>query len=152
MTGPLSKYGALQSAQLAEEDINAAIGINGHPLQLIDEDGKGDLKTALTAAMKLVDSDGVKFILGGHCTPESLAIAPFLEREKVIMLAAITSTPKLTSAGDYIFRVTPVSLRAPELIGGNAVFAAEAKEGLFDGVRQYFLKRIEGGTVALLPR
>jgi branched-chain amino acid transport system substrate-binding protein len=115
MTGPIAKYGAYQSARLAEAEINEAGGINGRPLKLIYEDGKGDPKTALSAAMKLVSSDAVKIVIGGHCTPESLAIAPFLERNKIIMLAAITSNPKLTTAGDYIFRLTPVSLRLAEI-------------------------------------
>ncbi len=116
MTGALSKYGAYQSALLAEEEINASGGIGGHPIKLIYEDGKGDPKTALSAAMKLINSDGVKVVLGGHCTPESLAIAPLLERQKVVMLAAITSNPKLTTAGDYIFRLTPVSLKVADML------------------------------------
>lgn len=116
MTGPLAKYGAFQSAQLAQDDVNKSGGINGRRLELIFEDGKGDGKNGANAAQKLISIDKVNYILGGHCSPESLAIAPLAERNKVIMLASITSNPKLTEAGDYIFRLTAVSTRHSELI------------------------------------
>lgn len=116
MTGPIAKYGSFQSAQLAQEDINSAGGIEGRPIEIIFEDGKGDGRSAAAAAQKLIGIDRVRYIVGGHCSPESLAIAPIAERNKVLMLAAITSNPKLTTAGDHIFRLTAVSTRHAELL------------------------------------
>lgn len=115
MTGPVAKYGAYQAALLAQDDINAAGGIKGRKLELVFEDGKCDPKTAVNAAMKLINVDKVHFIIGGHCTPESLPISSLAERNKTIMLAAITSSPKLSEAGDYIFRVTAVSTQGVDL-------------------------------------
>lgn len=109
MSGALAKYGSYQSALLAQEDINSLGGVNGVPIELIFEDGKGDGKTAASAAQKLINVDKVKYLIAGHCSPESLAIAPIAENAKVVMLAAITSNPKLTNSGDYIFRITAVS-------------------------------------------
>lgn len=116
MTGPISKYGAYQAAQLALEDINASGGIGGKPLEVIFEDGKGNGKAAVDAANKLIQIDRVRYILGGHCTPESLPIAPIAERNHVLMLAALTSNPYLTNAGDYVFRVSPVSTKAADVL------------------------------------
>lgn len=120
MTGGAAKYGAFQAALLAKEDINKAGGINGRPLELIMEDGKGDSKTAVSAAMKLINLDRVKYIVGGHCSPETLPVAPIAERNKVLLLAAITSSPKLTAAGDHVFRLTPVSLALADKVGEYA--------------------------------
>ncbi len=121
MSGATAKYGAFQAATLAEEDINRAGGINGKKIKLIFEDGKGGGLSAVMAAQKLVNIDKVKYILGGHSSPESLAIAPILEKAHVIMLAAITSSPSLTKAGDYIFRATAVSTIVAELLAPYAI-------------------------------
>lgn len=122
MTGPVAKYGAYQAALLAMDDINAEGGINGRPLELIFEDGKCDSKTAVNAAMKLINVDKVHFINGGHCTPESLPISSLAERNKTVMLAAITSSPRLSNAGEYVFRVTAVSTKGVDL---QVPYAAE---------------------------
>ena len=89
MTGQFTKYGSYQAVQLAIDNINKNGGIKGTPVKLIAEDGKCDPNTAVTAMNKLIDVDQVKVVLGGHCTPESAAIAPIAEKNKVIMLAAI---------------------------------------------------------------
>jgi branched-chain amino acid transport system substrate-binding protein len=109
MSGPTAKYGAYQAAMLAEADINAAGGIRGRPLKLIFQDGKASGRESVTAANYLINVEHVHYIVGGHCTPESLPISSVAERNKVLMMAAITSSPKLTPAGDYVFRVTAVN-------------------------------------------
>lgn len=114
ITGPQAKYGAYQAALLALEEVNAAGGVNGRPVEVIFEDGMGDGKTAANAAHKLIFQDHVRYILGGHCTPETMPIAPIAERAKVILFASITSNPYLSSAGEYIFRLTPISLDSAE--------------------------------------
>jgi branched-chain amino acid transport system substrate-binding protein len=124
MSGPTAKYGAYQSALLAEEDINNEGGINGRPFKLIFEDGKGTGKTAVSAAQKLMSADRVSFIVGGHSTPESLPMAPMVERNGALMLAAITSSPKLTGLSRNFFRVTAVSLQGASAL---AQFAVEEK-------------------------
>jgi branched-chain amino acid transport system substrate-binding protein len=109
LSGSTSKWQAYEAASLAVDDINSAGGINGKKLELIVEDGKCDAKTAVDAVNKLIYVDKMKIILGGHCSAESVAIAPIAEKNKVIMLASITSNPYLTTMGDYVFRTTSVS-------------------------------------------
>lgn len=109
LSGSVKKYGAYEAGKLAMDEINAAGGIDGKKLEIIFEDGKCNSKEATNAATKLISIDKVKVILGGHCTPESAAIAPIAEQNKVIMLAGITSSPVMSSKGAYIFRTTSVS-------------------------------------------
>ncbi len=120
MSGPVAKYGSYEAARLAAEEINANGGINGTQIELIAEDGKCNSSAATNAANKLINIDNVNIILGGHCTPESIAIAPIAEKNNVIMLASITTSPALTPMGDYVFRTSPVSIVQSHLIADVA--------------------------------
>ncbi|MCC6933340.1 MAG: ABC transporter substrate-binding protein [Deltaproteobacteria bacterium] len=114
MTGPFSSYGGYKAVSMAIDDINARGGILGRPVELIAEDGKGNGLTAVTAMHKLINIDKVKYVLGGHSSPESVPIAPIAEANKVIMLATVSASPALTNAGDYVFRTCPASTKQSE--------------------------------------
>jgi branched-chain amino acid transport system substrate-binding protein len=116
MSGPQAKWGSYQAVQLALEEINFNGGINKHPVKLIFEDGKGLGKDATSAAQKLINVDKVNYILGGHCSPESLAIAPIAEKANVLMLAAVSGSPLFNNAGDNIFRVTAVNIQSVDKV------------------------------------
>lgn len=111
--GPLTGTGAiygnseLNAAQLAVEDLNTAGGINGKQIELIVEDGKCEGTASTNAAQKLIQVDGVKYVLGGHCSTESLSILPITEANKVFLLAGATGTDKFTGAGRLAFRTFP---------------------------------------------
>jgi branched-chain amino acid transport system substrate-binding protein len=131
LSSATSKYGAYEAGMLAVNEINSNGGINGKKIELIVEDGKCDTKEAITAINKLINIDGVKFVLGGHCTAESMAIAPIVEQNKIIMLAAITSTPLLSDAGDYIFRTSSISTVQSDLMAKAAIGKGVKKLQLF---------------------
>ena len=59
MSGLIAKFGSYQAVQIALEEINRAGGINGRPVELIPEDGKGQGKDAVSAAQKLINIDKV---------------------------------------------------------------------------------------------
>ncbi len=120
ITGPAAKYGVYEAAQLALDDVNRDGGVNGRPLELVAEDGKCSGQSAVTAAMKLIDVDAMRYIIGGHCSPETMAIAPLAERKRVVLLAASTSNPYLTPAGDYIFRITVPNTNGAEKMAKHA--------------------------------
>lgn len=109
LTGEAAEIGlrAQESINLALEEINAQGGINGKPLQVIFEDGKCDARAGSDAATKLINFDMVPIIIGGLCSGETLGAAPVAEQNKVVMLSPCSSAPKVSDAGDYIFRVYP---------------------------------------------
>ncbi|MBI3336091.1 ABC transporter substrate-binding protein [Candidatus Peregrinibacteria bacterium] len=111
LTGPAATYGepAARATELAAKEINDAGGILGRPIELIVEDGKCEGKDAASAASKLIHTDHVKIILGGHCSTESLTIAPIANENKVLQLATLTASDDYTNAGDYSFRNYPAS-------------------------------------------
>ena len=106
LTGDASSYGEPTKAgvEIAVEKINQAGGINGRMIEVIYEDGKCSGKDATAAAQKLLSVDKVKFIIGGVCSSETLAIAPLTEPLKAILFSPVSSSSKVTTAGDYVFR------------------------------------------------
>jgi len=105
LTGDAASIGqSLKNAvTIAADEINAAGGVNGRPIEFIYEDGKCG-SAAAGAAQKLINVDGVKYILGGACSGETLAAAPIAEANRVILFSSVSSSPDITKAGDYIFR------------------------------------------------
>ncbi len=93
-----------KAVELAKDQINEKGGINGKKIKVIYEDGKCDGKEAVSAAQKLINIYGVNAIIGGLCSAETLAVAPLAESSKTILMSPCSSAPKISQAGDYIFR------------------------------------------------
>src|SRR3989338_1211347 len=109
LTGDVAQLGipASQAVELAVEEANAAGGINGQKVEFYKEDGGCNPKDATSASTKLIEIDKVIAIIGGFCSGETLAAAPIAERNKVILFSPTSSNPKITEAGDFIFRSYP---------------------------------------------
>ncbi len=67
-----------------------------------DDEGKPD--KAVSAAQKLIQRDKVIAILGPLWSSPTLAVAPIADKNKIVLLSSGASAPKITDAGDYIFR------------------------------------------------
>jgi len=106
LTGESAKYGQdiKRGYDLATEEINEKGGIQGKKLLLIYEDDEGKPDKAVSAAQKLIQRDKVSVILGALWSSPTLAVAPIAEKNKVVLLSSGSSSPKITDAGDYIFR------------------------------------------------
>lgn len=115
-TGPLSgefaNIGANAKAavEIAIDEVNAAGGINGRNLQVVFEDDQCAGAKSVSAANKLISVDKVSAILGAACSPATLAFAPVLEQAKVVGISYCSTAPKISQAGDYIFRDVPSDL------------------------------------------
>jgi branched-chain amino acid transport system substrate-binding protein len=109
LTGEASIYGVSSKGglEIAVNEINSKGGISGRKVELIVEDAKCSGKEAVTAATKLIESDEVVAIVGGICSGETLAASPVAESSKTILLSPMSSSPDITDAGDYIFRIWP---------------------------------------------
>ncbi|MBI3589053.1 MAG: ABC transporter substrate-binding protein [Candidatus Liptonbacteria bacterium] len=98
------------AVEVARDEINAAGGVNKRQVEVIFEDGQCDPKAAANAGNKLVSVDKVVAIIGGLCSSETLAVAPIAEQAKVPLISDASTNPKITDAGDYIFRFVPSDL------------------------------------------
>lgn len=90
------------AVDLAVEQFNDEGGINGKKVVVEYQNSAADKKTGLSAGQKLIQ-DGYKIIIT-DVTAVSLALAPVLQENKIVHVATITSSPHLTTMGDYIFR------------------------------------------------
>ncbi len=109
LTGDAAAYGAdtIEAAKIAQDEINNSGGINGRQIKIIQEDGKCQAKDGLSAAQKLITVDQVKFMVTSSCSGELLGYSNIAEQNKVLVLNSLASSPKITTAGDYIFRNDP---------------------------------------------
>lgn len=104
LSGAMSSFGEdmAKALPLLQKKFNTEQ--SKYTFSLLIEDGKfGQSNAAITAAHKLVDVEGVKFLVVGS-SGEVLQIAPFVETAHVITVAGFASHPDVKKAGDYIFR------------------------------------------------
>lgn len=85
--------------KMAEEQINAGGGINGHPIELIVYDTVGEPTKTVTAVKRLITNDKVLGIIGPFTSGTALAVIPIIEESMIpnISLGAsvrITQPPK----------------------------------------------------------
>jgi branched-chain amino acid transport system substrate-binding protein len=99
------------AAELAAEEINAGGGINGRPLELVTRDDYADPDSAVFIANDLYDS-GVSAVVGHLFSGTTLAAAPVYNGgpDPVVAISPSSSSPEVSSAGDYTFRVCPSDL------------------------------------------
>ncbi len=99
--GQTSHHGVV----LALEEINAAGGVLGRPLELAYEDNQTKSGESATAAKKLISRDKVVALIGEVSSGRSLEAGPIAQAAKIPMIAPAATNPKVTQIGNYIFRV-----------------------------------------------
>ena len=105
ITGDLKEYGEFgrRGMEIAKQEF-----LEDHPgvyVNIIPEDDLGDPRGAQLAVNKLRDVDGVDMIIGSMSSGLTLAVAPEIEKSKIVMMAPTSTASEVTDAGDYIFRV-----------------------------------------------
>jgi branched-chain amino acid transport system substrate-binding protein len=129
LTGDDARLGEVvrRSYDLGVEEINAAGGVGGKMMELVYEDGKCDGSTATTAAEKLIRVDGVKFILGGTCSTETLAAAEITQEARVLLLSATATNPEISEAGDLVYRTYPSDVVEAKLVADYGITSGQAR-------------------------
>jgi branched-chain amino acid transport system substrate-binding protein len=77
------------------------------PVKANFQDNKSTTKDAVNAIRQLISVHKSPVIIGGMASNIALAIAPVAEQSKTVLLIPFASSPKLTEAGKYIFRIMP---------------------------------------------
>jgi len=96
---------ALQGAELAVQQINAAGGIKGRPLQLVIEDDQARADQAVPLANKFLGR-GIKIVISGSYSAPTRAAAAIFQKAKVPYISAYGLHPDITRGGNYVFRVS----------------------------------------------
>lgn len=104
-------------ALLAVNEINAAGGVGGSPLELIVVDDEFRPERAQMAVRSLV-AKGVSAIVGPMTSQMAVAVAAAANEEKIVVLSPAASTESLAGHDDYFFRVYPLSSIGGEALAG----------------------------------
>jgi branched-chain amino acid transport system substrate-binding protein len=99
--------------QLEVDAFNAAGGLNGRPIQLIEVDDKSDAATAVSVATKLITQDKVVALLGGLNTPAALAVEPLAGKYEIPFIRWDTPTldsPATNAKWGFIASVGPTDV------------------------------------------
>lgn len=123
LTGSAAQWGTpcKNASMIAVDEINSEGGINGKKIEITFEDTQAEPAKGVSAIQKLIDTEKPVAILGAVASSVSLAIAPIAEKNKVVVISPASTSPKLTDAGDYFFRVIPTDKLRSEVFA-NYIF------------------------------
>jgi branched-chain amino acid transport system substrate-binding protein len=98
-SGPVAPYSSasFQGATLAAEEINAAGGIDGAPVQLKQYDDRNDPVEGVTLAKRLSDEVLVALVASG--SSPALSFGPVLERARLPFITTVAANPAVTESG-----------------------------------------------------
>ncbi len=107
LTGPSAQDGTdiKRGAELAADYVNAGGGINGKKIELVFEDDRSDPKEAANVANKLVNDSRILAVIGHYNSSCTLAGAPIYNKAGLLEVTAGSTSPKVSEAGPYTFRV-----------------------------------------------
>ena len=97
-TGPYEVMGLdqLRAAELAAEEINAAGGILGRPVQLVTRDSQSKPDVSRANAADLIGNEGVQMIFGGSSSGVAVAVGEVCQAEGVPFFGTLTYSTATT--------------------------------------------------------
>ncbi|HEV8480817.1 MAG TPA: ABC transporter substrate-binding protein [Candidatus Eisenbacteria bacterium] len=122
------------------------------------EDDEGKAEEAATAVQKIVNQDQAVAVIGEVASSRSLAAAPICQNAGVPMISPSSTNPKVTQAGDYIFRVcflddfqgwVMANFTANNLKLKKVAILWDVKSDYSKGLKDYFATAFKGmgGTI-----
>jgi len=118
ITGPNSPLGEPErnTAVMIAEQINAAGGINGHPLELIVYDTAGEETKAVMEAKRLIERDKVLVIIGPSLSGTTLAVVPIVEKAEIPFISCAASVKIVEPVKKWVFKTPQTDTLAVEKI------------------------------------
>jgi len=124
LTGAGGPYGPQMQEAVVRvvKEINDSGGIQGHPIQLFNEDSQTNAENAVRAAHKLIDVNKVIAIMGTWASAVTLAVAPICYTNKVLEIS-VSGADAISDLqdDDYIFRTQPNTFLQGEVHGKFAL-------------------------------
>src|SRR5512145_3502022 len=110
LSGPGALFGepASKGAEMYVDEINAAGGVLGRKIQIVERDTKGNADEAVRVSRELILKDNVDFLVGTLTSAEGPAVSVVAKENKIVFIAPIPKTDQLTAPDKlhpYVFRV-----------------------------------------------
>ena len=132
LTGDASYIGdAMQKTlRLYVERANAAGGVLGRPLTLVQYDDGSDAGQANSFAKRLTDSDGVDAVIGGNTSGNTMAMLPVINRAGVPFFSLAGGSEIVTPVKKWVFKTPPTDRMMAERVMEDMVKRGYDKIGL----------------------
>lgn len=166
MTGGQASFGnsSMKGLKLAVKEINAAGGVLGKQLELVQADNASKSEEATRAAQKLISNDKVIALIGPVTSTNTLGAVPVAQEKKVPLITTSATNPKVTvdertgKVNDYVFRVcfidpfqgkVAADFAYKELKAKNAAIYLDSSSDYSKGLQKFFKETFtkSGGTI-----
>jgi branched-chain amino acid transport system substrate-binding protein len=111
LSGSVPTFGTAMrnGVELATAEWNEKGGVLGRQIELVVEDSQCEADPAVNAANKVIDQDGVKFIIGELCSKASIPVSEIAEAKQVVQISGSSTNANVTLNVDgttkkYVFR------------------------------------------------
>jgi branched-chain amino acid transport system substrate-binding protein len=166
MTGGQASFGnsSMKGLKLAVKEINAAGGVLGKQLELVQADNASKSEEATRAAQKLISNDKVVALIGPVTSTNTLGAVPVAQEKKVPLITTSATNPKVTvdertnKVNDYVFRVcfidpfqgkVAADFASKDLKVKNAAIYLDSSSDYSKGLQKFFKETFtkNGGTI-----
>lgn len=109
LSGEYAYFGEWESEgiDLAVEEINKKGGINGRKVAVAREDDRMDPPLTVAILNKLIDTEKIQAVIGSPSSDVVLASAPIADKNKIVVMAALAGSVKISVASRFLFRIYP---------------------------------------------
>ncbi len=153
----INENSAFKGLRYAVKELNQQGGLLGKQIELFEFDNETTELGSRMAAQKAVKA-GVIAVIGAAWSSNSLAMAPVFQQAKIPMISPVSTNPKVTQVGDYIFRVCFIdpfqgtvmaNFAYDDLKATTAVVLINASSIYSMGLAQYFVPHFQaqGGEI-----
>jgi branched-chain amino acid transport system substrate-binding protein len=111
LSGQVPTYGlsTREGVEMAVKEWNAKGGLLGRQIELIVADSQCSADPAVNAANKVIDQDGVKYIIGEVCSSASIPVSEIVNQKGVLQISPTSTNAGVTVNADgtvkkYTFR------------------------------------------------
>lgn len=164
LSGSVATYGqsSVDGVKMAIDEVNAAGGINGKTIELVEYDTKSDEAEATTLGKRLMEQDKVIAVLGPATSGAFKAEVPDANRYKVPVISGSATADDVTVANgkvqEYAFRIcysdsyqgSAMATYAANTLGAKtAVIYKDSSSDYAIGLTENFTKTFTeaGGTI-----
>lgn len=98
LSGDVATFGQSthDGAMLAIDEWNAKGGVDGRTIEVVVEDSQCSAEPAVSAANKVIDQDGVKFIIGEVCSSASIPVSEIAAAKGILQITGPSTSPFVT--------------------------------------------------------
>ena len=130
ITGPLAASGLqyYDALQMAQDDINAAGGINGRKFRILFEDTQASNSVAVNAFVKLVQQNDPCFVFLSSYTIQNLAVEQNVRKAEVPTVYAGGAVAVSDKHNPWMFRIRPPDSVTGAAIGSALIDRLKAKD------------------------